>query len=310
MHGRFSRRESYLGRKTREMVPMAPGFFSGRKDEGYWPYIRDVLIPAGKARAHFDLGDFKDAGGGLHLARDLATNSYLTGDASPIWRAVSTHDVFTNKAISTTGGPIAGRGYLESTSSTVSSIVGRLAFKAIADYTLGDNKWWAFAYWPTNPQVNNSGRHTIFSFAQYYAESTNNFPFSLAHNSGSLGLYAVFDGGGDFLPDITLNCGTLLLGQWNHIIVRWGSTAAPNNEVAVFLNGTKYSTTRSFGFATPNPQIQAIQLLSSVAYGGGTNAHRALGRIAELTTPYEYTAASLITDTQCAELWAAFQTGV
>lgn len=310
MHGRFSRRESYLGRKTREMVPMAPGFFGGRKTVGYWPYIRDVLIPAGKARAHFSLGDYQDSSGTWYF-KELATNSYPDGTAgAPNYQAVVSPSGTPSRSASSSGGPISGRGYFESTSSTASPIAARLLYTASGDYTLKDYMWFALAYWPTNPQVANSFQHNILSYKQSFPDLSRNWPMNLYHASGSLNLILNINNEGDYTPDIVLNAGTLTLGAWNHIVIWWASTSAPNNEVGCMLNGVEYTTTRNFVFPNPFPGILGLQLLSAVPNGGGAYSHRALGRIAELTYPNAYDSASMITPTQRAELWAAFQTGV
>lgn len=289
------------------MVPLAPGFFSGRKGpEGYWPYIRDVLIPAQKASAHFSMGDTTEVSS-IKYFKELATNSYPSGSS---WPVVSSSNAEGSRNISTSGGPISGRGYLESTSATATTRLASLAFKPGGDATFKDNMWFALAYWPTNPQVANGSRHCILSFIEWFPQAYSNWPWSLYHASGSLDLILNINNTGDYTPDIVLNCGTLTLGAWNHIIVRHETKDAPNNGVTVQLNGTRYSTTRSFDFPTPNPQITGIQLLSAMPNAGGADRQRALGRIAELTFPYAYTAGSLITNDQMDELWAAFQLGV
>lgn len=292
------------------MVPLAPGFFSGRKGpEGYWPYIRDVLIPAQKAIGHFSLGDYVVGSGSHWYFKELATNSYRETFTPPPYHQVSVGNGTSNVAVSSSGGPISGRGYIESTSSTATDTVASLSFKGGGDYSFKDNLWFAFAYWPTNPQVANGNSHMLLSFVEWFPSAHANWPWRLYHASGSLDLILNINNTGDYVQDIVLNCGTLLLGQWNHIIVRHETKDAPNNNVTVQLNGVRYNTTRSFNFPSPNPQIAGIQLLSAKPNAGNTQ-HRALGRIAELTFPYNYTAASLITNDQMDELWAAFQLGV
>lgn len=292
------------------MVPLAPGFFAGGKPSGYWPYIRDVLIPAGKAGYHFSMGDYSDSSGN-YTFNDLASGSYLPYSGSN-FPAVYSPSSAGARSVSAGSGPIAGRGYLESTSSTNSTRLATLKYHLNdAPVIVPDNVWFALAFWPTSPQVYNGNRHCILSVAEWFPGAFSRFPWFLYHDSGNLELKVAFNRANDYTPDLVMSCGDMTVGAWNHIVVRWEGSSSPNNTVTVQRDGTKYSTTRSFAFdSISGSGLYGFNILSAVGNGGGASAHRGHGRIAELTWPSSFSPGALITDAQMDALWAAFQTGI
>ena len=261
--------------------------------------LLNSLVAAGKASYLFDLGAYVVPAGNQMRFKEVKDGTYPDGSGTPPWEVNS--NTSQNRTISATGGVCSSRGYMESTSSTVSETFAQVYFKAGADYTFKDNMWFAFSYWPTSPQTANSGIHTIIAFQEYWASAFSRFPFALRHASGTLALTLLLDSGNDFTADVSLACGTLTAGQWNHIVVQWG---AQGGAASVWLNGTKYSTTRSFAWPTPNPQLLGLQLLSSVGNSTGLTQHRALGRLSDLWVgKFTNGASCLLTDDEAAQLY-------
>lgn len=298
------------------MIPMAPGFFRPRSAvSGYWPYIRDVLIPDGRAVAHFDLGNTNGDNNSFELRyQEYPPDNGTAAPSVPSNQPLPYVDYIpgtTNVAKSSSGGAISTRGYIESTSSTDNNSPVAVWWPEYTSNLVPENFWFALAYRPTNPQVANGGIHSIVTWAEYFASTANAFPFRLYHNSGATKVILALDGGGDFLTDVELtSTNDLVVGEWNHIIVRVAKVA-DGGGAALWLNGTKVSGTRSSAFSVAGSNAFRFMLLSAYGLAGGFGKHRALGRVSELTISNTSTssgASNLITDQQALDLYNAFLT--